>query len=192
MATAKQVACVVRERFSRHDGPFQASLVGMVVAGLTVAGITLGASQQVAADASTRHNLNPGVRPGDIVIMREVEPTPIRSVDRHAGPIRSRVNPRDSAMGVPERLNTVGIVPLSDNRAAGVSSGALGHQGQVITSTNSLAHRVVEGMGAGTSRVAGAQGGGSAAGGIAGRVTSATSGIAGNVTRALSPLTGRN
>ncbi|NAW33709.1 hypothetical protein [Halomonas alimentaria] len=169
----------------------QCRLLRTTLVAAIAAGVMAHASLSIAADASTQHRLNPGVRPGDIVIMREVEPTHIRSVDRYAGPITSRANVRDAGMEMQRRLVSGGVVALSDDRAAGVRSTAVSTAGVALRHTE-LLRTGLEGVEVGSRRAASPLGGGSASGGVAGRVTSATAGIAGSVNRALAPLTGRN
>lgn len=184
MAAIRQLMHVVGEQ-SRHRCPLKAALIGSFVAGMLVP--FLG-----SADGSTNPNLNPGVRPGDVVLIREVEPAPIRSVERHGGPITSRVNVRDRAMEVERQLTSGGIVALSDDQAAGVRGSVQNSMGSLhrsLVSDNRLANGSVSS--GNSNRAASSLGGGSKAGGISSRVTSATSGIAGTVTGALSPLTGR-
>lgn len=187
MVVTRQTTVAADEK-PRHHWPLKAVLAAAVAAGWMV-----NASPSAAADPSAHHNLNPGVRPGDVVLVREVEPAPIRSVDRHAGPIPSKVNVRDSGMDIQRQLTRGGIVALSDDRAAGVRSSIQSSMGRALNSGSSaLVRNGGQGGGASSNRVAGSLGGGSGVGsGIAGSVTSATSGIAGTVGNALSPFTGR-
>lgn len=152
-----------------------------------------GAAEARADVVANQHNLNPGVRAGDIVIMRRVEPAPIGSVDRHGGPIPAKVNTRDPGMEAQRNLTREGgILSLSDEQAAGVRSSALGTSGHLQGSgatTNSVALHSGRTTIRATNQVTGALGGGRGSGGIAGSVTSATSGIANTVGQALSPLT---
>lgn len=185
MAAIRQLMHVVGEQ-SRHRCPLKAALIGSFVAGMLVPSLGF-------ADGSTQHNLNPGVRPGDVVLIREVEPAPIRSVERHGGPIRSRVNVRDRGVGIQRQLSGGGIVALSDDRAAGVRSSVQDSVGRALNSgSGALMRNGGHGESAGSNRAAGSLGGGSGVGsGISGSVTSATSGIANTVGNALSPFTGR-
>lgn len=187
MAATRQTISAMGAGESKHS-LLRASLVAAVAAGVLAQ-----ASAGVAADPSTHHNLNPGVRPGDVVIMRRVDPAPIGSVDRHAGPISSRVNVRDSGVDIQRQLGGGGIVALSDDRAAGVRSSVQSTVGRALNpGSDALVRNGGQGVGSNFNRVAGSLGGGSGAGGgIAGSVTSATSGIAGTVGNALSPFTGR-
>lgn len=190
MAATRQMIRTISamgERESLHR-PLREVLVAAVAAGV-MAHTSLG----VAADPSAHHNLNPGVRPGDVVIIRRVEPAPIGSVDRHAGPIPSRVNVRDGGMDIQRQLVGGGIVALSDDRAAGVRSSVQSSVGRALNpGSSALMRNGGQGGSASSNRVAGSLGGGSGVGsGIAGSVTSATSGIAGTVGNALSPFTGR-
>lgn len=184
MAATRQTISAMEEREGQH-GLLKSALVAAIAAGMMAH-----ASMGVAADPSAQPHLNPGVRPGDVVILRRVEPAPIGSVDRHAGPISSRVNVLDSGMDIQRQLTSGGIVALSDDRAAGVRSSVQGSVGGALNPGSDALVR--NGGGVGSNRVAGSLGGGSGAGGgIAGSVTSATSGIAGTVGNALSPFTGR-
>lgn len=186
MAVTRQMISAMGEWESRHC-LLRAAVVAAVTAGM------LGHATVGAADSSAQHNLNPGVRPGDVVILRRVDPAPIGSVDRHAGPIPSRVNVRDSGMDIQRQLTGGGIVALSDDRAAGVRSSVQSTVGRALNpGSDALVRNGGHGVGSNSNRVAGSLGGGSGAGGgIAGSVTSATSGIAGTVGNALSPFTGR-
>ncbi|GKW48763.1 hypothetical protein [Halomonas sp. NCCP-2165] len=149
----------------------------------------------VGADTPRVFERNPGVNPGDIVVLRRVEPAPIGRGDRHAGPIVSKVNTRDGAMEIQQRLeggdlDVNHVTALSDDQAAGVSSGVTGmgamHR---ILGTGSHARAGAEGhAGQALSRAAGSLGGG----GVAGGVSAATSNISGTVGQALAPLSGRN
>lgn len=165
---------------------------------LCILGVSFAVAQGVAearADvAAGQHNLNPGMKAGDIVIMRRVEPAALGSVDRHGGPIAAKVNTRDSGMAAQRELTAKGgILSLSDEQAAGVRGSALGSmshfQGGAATSNNVALQSGRTTIRA-TNQVAGALGGGrGGSGGVAGTVTSATSGIANTVGQALSPLT---
>ncbi|WP_146131963.1 hypothetical protein [Halomonas ventosae] len=124
------------------------------------------------------------------MILRRVEPVPVGRSDRHAGPIESRVNARDSAMNLQQQLTGVQAISLSDERAAGIRSSAQGPIGSLhrALGTDSKRTRGAASHGASSNRVAGSLGGGSAGG----SVTSVTSGLSGTIGKALSPLTGRN
>lgn len=155
-------------------------------ASVAVLAVALGVPGIASADAATGYQLNPRVRPGDIVIQRRVEGAPINRVERHGGPITSRVNVRET---VQHELSGINAVSLSDERAAGI-------RGSVQNSLDPL-HRALgtdsQRANARSNRAAGSLGGGSSSGGgVAGQVTSATSGISGTIGRALSPMTGRN
>lgn len=169
----------------REASPLRGGLLAVVM-GLVALPISVGA----AAD-STRHNLNPGVMPGDVVIMRRVEPAPAGSVSRHGGPIPSRVNARDPGMEVQGQLTGGGFLALSDEQAAGVRSSGLGtpgHNQGYGSAINGAGLQGERAMGA-SNRAAGSLGGGSGVGGITGQVTSATSGISNTIGQALSPFT---
>lgn len=161
-----------------------------------VVAMTLGISSfTVSAETPQVFQRNPGVNPGDIVVLRRVEPAPIGRADRHAGPIVSKVNVRDSAMEIQQRLEGGDLdvnrfMALSDDQAAGVSSGVTGMEAmQRILGTGSHARPGGEGhAGPALSRAAGSLGGG----GVAGGVSAATSNISGTVGQALAPLSGRN
>lgn len=187
MAATRQTTSAMGE-WVCHHWPLRAAVVAAVAAGMLAH-----APAGTAADPSAQHNLNPGVRPGDVVIIRRVGPAPIGSVDRHAGPITSRVNVRDSGVDLQRQLSGGGIVALSDDRAAGVRSSVQSSVGRALSpGSDALVRNGGQGVGSSSSRVAGSLGGGSGAGGgIAGSVTSATSGIAATVGNALSPFTGR-
>lgn len=146
------------------------------------------------ADSATGHQLNPGVNPGDIIIQRRVEAAPINRVNRHSGPISSRVNARDGAVAVQQQLTGVSAISLTDERAAGIRSSVQSSMGSLHRTLGTDSQLVNGGASGGVNnRVTSSLGGGSrAGGGVAGRVTSATSGISGNIGRALSPLTGRD
>ncbi|SEL05134.1 hypothetical protein SAMN04488129_106114 [Halomonas daqiaonensis] len=142
------------------------------------------------ADTGSTQQLKPGVRPGDVVILRRVEPVPVGRSDRHAGPIESRVNARDSAMDLQQRLPGVQAISLSDDRAAGIRSSVQGPVNSLHRALGTDSKRTggAASHGASSSRVTGSLGGGRAGG----RVTSVTSGLSGTIGKALSPLTGRN
>lgn len=153
---------------------------------------TQGAANARADAAAGQHHFNPGVRAGDIVIMRRVEPAPIGSVDRHGGPIPAKVNTRDPGMDAQRKLTAEGgILSLSDEQAAGVRSSALGSTihfqggttaGNVALNNSRTTLRATNQV---TDVLSGSRGGR----GIAGSVTSATSGISNTVGQALAPLT---
>lgn len=153
----------------------------------------LSGSWVAVADTPAGHQLNPGVKPGDVVILRRVEAAPINRVKRHGGPVTSRVNARDTVIDAQQRINGINAVSLTDERAAGVRSSVQGSMGS-LHRTLGTHSRVVNGEALGsTNRATSSLGGGSTGGGgVASRVTSATSGIAGSIGQALSPLTGRD
>ncbi|GAB2727111.1 hypothetical protein GCM10027172_21840 [Halomonas garicola] len=160
-------------------------------AGVALLTVALSAPGVAIADAATGHQLKPRVRPGDIVIQRRVEAAPINRVERHGGPITSKVNVRDT---VQQRLNGINAVSLTDERAAGIRGSVQGSLAP-LHHTLGTSSRMNGAAGSTSQRAAGSLGGGSGGGGgggVAGRVTSATSGISGTVGRALSPLTGRD
>ncbi|MCS3902987.1 hypothetical protein J2T55_000995 [Methylohalomonas lacus] len=74
-------------------------------------------------------NLRPGVNPGEVVVIRRVEPAPMNRVDRDNGPITTKINLRrtgELSNGVNNQVNNqldgmMGIA-LSDSQAAGVHS----------------------------------------------------------------------
>jgi len=153
--------------------------------------LLVGASASIgAADTGSSHQLNPGVRPGDVVILRRVEPVPIGRSDRHDGPIEARVNARDSAMALQQRLTGIQAISLSDERAAGIRGSVGGAMKPLhrALGTGTQASRGTAGSAGGSHRAPASLGGGSATGSIG----SVTSGLSGTVGKALSPLTGRN
>lgn len=160
---------------------------------LLLAGVLSGPSFS-ATDSSAGHQLNPGVKPGDIVIMRRVEPAPVNRVKRYGGPITSRVNPRDTVIDTQQRINGVQAISLTDDRAAGIRGSVQGSMGSMHQVLGTGSQQMNSGLAGGAgSRTASSLGGGiSGGGGVAGRVTSATSGLGGTIGKALSPLTGRN
>lgn len=153
-------------------------------------GLLIGGSLGVAvADTATHQQLKPGVRPGDVVILRRVEPVPVGRSDRHDGPIEARVNARDSAMALQQRLIGVQAISLSDERAAGIRSsvgGAIDPLHRALGTDRQMAPGS-PGNAIGSHRAPSSLGGGSATGSIG----AITSGLAGTVGQALSPLTGR-
>jgi|GEM_PF-2330189 len=157
-----------------------------------VAMVVLGGLIGVGTDQAQGADLRPGVRPGEIVVIREVEPAPFGQVNRDSGPIRARADLMQSsrmAQATTAQLGnqTSGItaVMLNDTQAAGISSGVGGSMAQLHRSLGTGSS-----LGAGgnvqSNRVAGSIGGGAAGGGVIG----ATSGIASTITGALAPLTG--
>lgn len=168
----------------RYPAINQAAGVALLAVALSVPGIA-------SADAATDYPLKPRVRPGDVVIQRQVEAAPINRVTRYGGPITSRVNVRDT---VQQQLNGINAVSLTDERAAGIRGSVQRSLGS-LHRTLGTENQVVRGgsPGRASNRAASSLGGGSGGGGgVAGRVTSATSGISGTIGRALSPLTGRD
>lgn len=171
------------------------SIVGGAARWIMAAVIASFISFPAGAEEPQVFQRNPGVNPGDIVVLRRVEPAPIGRADRHAGPIVSKVNTRDNAMEIQRRLQSGDLdvnrfTALSDDQAAGVSSGVTGmgamHR---ILGTGSHARSGAEGhAGQALSRSAGSLGGG----GVAGGVSAATSNISGTVGQTLAPLSGRN
>ncbi|HSH49435.1 MAG TPA: hypothetical protein VK991_12695, partial [Halomonas sp.] len=115
---------------ARAAGVALAKAAGIVLLAGTLSGPSFGADS-----SGSGHQLNPGVRPGDVVILRRVESAPVNRVKRHAGPITSRVNARDAVIGTQQRISGITAVSLTDERAAGV-------RGSVQGSMNSL-HRTL-------------------------------------------------
>lgn len=153
--------------------------------------LLIGSSASVgAADTGASHRLNPGVRPGDVVVLRRVEPVPVGRSDRHDGPIEARVNARDNAMALQQRLTGIQAISLSDERAAGIRGSVGGSMGPLhrALGTDSQLSRGTTASAGGSHRAPASLGGGSATGSIG----SITSGLSGTVGKALSPLTGRN
>lgn len=156
--------------------------VGMVAAMLVGPGVEEALGQQ---------NLRPGVRPGEVIILREVEPAAFGQSDRVGGPIRARADLRRNTelnetvtQETQRQLSGVRAVALTDARAAGISSGkSLGmpqlHRG---LGTDAPGYSSAARSG----QAAGSLGGGSVGGGVVG----ITSGLADTVKGALSPLTG--
>lgn len=158
--------------------------VGMVAAMLVGMGVEEALGQQ---------NLRPGVRPGEVIILREVEPAAFGQSDRVGGPIRARADLRRNTElnetvthETQRQLSGVRAVALTDARAAGISSGnSLGmpqlHRalGTDVSGRSNAAQTR-------SGQAAGSLGGGSAGGGVVG----ITSGLAGTIKGALSPLTG--
>ncbi|WP_163558646.1 hypothetical protein [Halomonas sp. NO4] len=142
------------------------------------------------AEADENHRLRPGVEPGDVVILRRVEAVPAGQVDRHSGPIVSKVNARNG--GLAERQNVLGIqaIALSDDRASGIRSSVQGPIGSLhsMLGTERAVSRGAMSNGSSVSRAVSGSVGGGNAGGSVGAVTSGISGTIGN---ALSPLTGQ-
>lgn len=160
-------------------------------AGVALLAVALGVPGVVSADAETVYQLNPRVRPGDIVIQRRVEGAPINRVKRHGGPITSRVNVRET---VQQRLQGISAVSLTDERAAGIRGSVQSSLGS-LNRTLGTDNQQVRGraLGGESNRAASSLGGGSGGGGgISGQVTSATSRMTGTIGRALSPLTGKD
>lgn len=151
----------------------------------------LGSSWAASADSATGYQLNPGVQPGDIVIQRRVEGAPVNRVKRHEGPITSRVNARQM---VQERLQSIGAVSLTDERAAGIRGSVQSSLGSLSRTLGTDSQRLRGGAAVRESnRAASSLGGGSGgSGSVSSQVTSATSRMSGTLGRALSPLTGRD
>ncbi|QEM80820.1 hypothetical protein [Halomonas binhaiensis] len=162
--------------------------VGIVAVGC----LTVGDGQSMAAD------LRPGVQPGEIVVMREVEPAYAGWVDRDNGPIRARADLMSGSRmanaathRVHGQMQGVTAIMLSDSEAASISSGIGGatqRLHQALGTNPSASHRGSTGglSGSISSGLGGHAGG---AGGGIGGVRGVTSGIAGSVTGALAPLT---
>ena len=147
----------------------------------------------VGTDQSLGADLRPGVQPGEIIMLREVETAPFGYVNRDSGPIRARAdlmhssNMARSATGsVHTRMGGVSAIMLDDTRAASISAGVGRGMGQMHRALGTGANLGTGPVGS-SNRVATSVGGGSAAGGS---VIGATSGIANTVTGALAPLTG--
>lgn len=174
---------------ARATGVALVKAAGIVLLAGTLSGPSFGAD-----DGGSRHQLNPGVRPGDVVILRRVEPAPVNRVKRHEGPITSRVNARDAVINTQQRINGITAVSLTDERAAGVRGSVQGAMNTLHRTLGTSGQPRSGGAAGGAgNRAASSLGGGSGGGGgVAGRVTSATSGISGTVGQALSPLAGRN
>lgn len=167
--------------------------VAKAAGAVLLVGVLSGPSFSAAAGAAG-HQLNPGVKPGDIVVMRRVEPAPINRVKRYGGPITSRVNPRDTVIDTQQQINGVQAVSLTDVQAAGVRGSVQGSMNTLHRTLGTDSQRMNSGLAGGAgSRTGSSLGGGvGGGGGVAGRVTSATSGLAGTIGKAMSPLTGRN
>lgn len=154
--------------------------------------VAVSGSGAVVADAATDYQLKPRVRPGDIVIQRRVEAAPINRVERHGGPITSKVNVRDT---VHQRLNGINAVSLTDERAAGIRGSVQSPMDTLHRTLGTDSQRFSGAAGGVSNRAASSLGGGSSGSGgsgISGQVTSATSRMSGAIGRALSPLTGRD
>lgn len=153
--------------------------------------VAFGSPWVAVADTATGYQLNPRVRPGDVVIQRRVEGAPINRVKRHGGPITSRVNVRETVQG---RLQGIDAVSLTDERAAGIRGSVQSSLGS-LNRTLGTDNQLVRGGASGgdSNRAASSLGGGSGGGGsISSKVTSATSRMSGTVGRALAPLTGKD
>ncbi|MBB3189576.1 hypothetical protein [Halomonas cerina] len=151
---------------------------------LLVVALATPAAGLQADDGTSGARLNPGVLPGDIVILRDVDSAVYGQVERHAGEITSRVNARHGALEAQQRLIGIQAISLSDERAASIHGGVQG-------SIHHL-HRAL-----GTHPGMGARATGSASrapsvlgGSAGGSVRSLTSGIADTLDGALAPLTG--
>ncbi|MCW4149593.1 hypothetical protein OM427_08630 [Halomonas sp. 18H] len=131
--------------------------------------------------------LNPGVRLGDVVLVRRVEPMPMRVVDKHSGPITSRVNARDRGLEARSQVQGATVIALTDERAAGI-------RGSVTRAVSAGVGQGMDGVrasgGSGDLSHIGAMGRslGGSGGGIAGQVTSATGGISDTIGGAMAPL----
>ncbi|MBY5968471.1 MULTISPECIES: hypothetical protein [Halomonas] len=159
----------------------------LMLAAAAVAALTgVGTGQSQAAE------LRPGVQPGEIIVLREVETAPFGYVNRDSGPIRARAdlmrssNMARSATGsVHSRMGGVTAIVLDDTRAASISAGVGQGMNQMHRALGTGTHLGSGGVGS-SNRVATSVGGGSTGGSVIG----ATSGIANTVTGALAPLTG--
>ncbi len=158
--------------------------VGMAAAMLLGAGVE---------EARGEQNLRPGVRPGEVIILREVEPAAFGQSDRVGGPIRARADLRRNTelneavtRETHRQLSGVRAVVLTDDRAAGISSGASLGMPQLHRTLGTDVSGRSGSVSARSGQAAGSLGGGSAGGGVVG----VTSGLAGTIKGALSPLTG--
>ncbi len=87
------------------------------------------ATSPVLKAQDSHPNLRPGVNPGEVVVIRRVEPAPMNRADRDNGPISTKINLRQTGElsgGVNKQVNNeldgmIGIA-LSDSQAAGVHS----------------------------------------------------------------------
>ncbi|WNK20470.1 hypothetical protein P1P91_01930 [Halomonas piscis] len=165
------------------------------VARVTLLAAAIGGPGAVAADSALEHKLKPRVRPGDIVIQRQVEAAPINRVERHGGPITSRVNVKETVQQK-MKSNGVNAVLLTDERAAGIRGSvqsSLGSLNHTLDTDNQRVHgRAIGGESHRAASSLGGGSGGSGGSGISGQVTSATSRMSGAIDRALSPFTGRD
>ncbi|ALM51631.1 hypothetical protein BJB45_03030 [Halomonas huangheensis] len=149
----------------------------------------MGTASSQAAD------LRPGVMPGEIVVIREVEHAPVGQVNRDSGPIRARadlIHSSEMASRATHRIHGqmkgVTAVMLSDSQAAGVSSGVhsgIGRMHQALGTSGALG----SGSAVNSQRLGGTPAGSGGGARIGGGVVGVTSGIADTVTGALAPLT---
>ncbi|GEN23361.1 hypothetical protein [Halomonas cupida] len=162
--------------------------------GCLVAVLFVGLWGGVGIDHSLAADLRPGVRPGEIVIIREVEHAPVGQVNRDSGPIRARADLIHSSVmanrathRIHGQMSGATAVMLSDSQAAGITSGVssgIGRMHQVLgTSAISSGNNMNN-----SQRLGGTPSGTGGGARVGGGVVGATSGIANTVTGALAPL----